>query len=562
MNRRSGFQIMKRLIVELKPLAPVMLITISMGVLGFLAAISVATFGAVAIGSYIDEITFITFKAATMVMIVSAILRGLLRYGEQLSGHYIAFKILYILRDKLFSKLRILAPAKLEGKEKGNLISLITSDIELLEVFYAHTIAPIAIALITNSIIAIILFNIKPYFGILAALFYITVGFVIPYASSSFAKEAGVKYRNDFANSNNYILDSLRGLKEILLFGNGDERLENIKEKSKELNISLDRIKDHEGIIRAITDLVIMIAILTFVTIGISGYMVESITFSEMIIAIVLIASSFGPVVALSNLSNTLLQTFACAERLFDILDENPQVIENIGGDKVKGESIYYKEVTFGYESRSEDIFDKTSVSIEKRDKVALIGESGIGKSTFIKLMMRFFDVKEGSIKLDNKEIKNIDTKSLRNSQALVSQETYLFDESIEDNIKIGNLDATREEVIAACKKASIHDFVMTLPNKYETKVGELGNNLSSGEKQRLGLARAFLKNAEVLILDEPTSNLDTLNEGTILKSIKEECKDKTVVMISHRKSTTAICNKVYKLKNKKIVNEKDLIKV
>ena len=562
MSRRSGFQIMKRLIVELKPLAPVMLITISMGVLGFLAAISVATFGAVAIGSYIGEITFITFKAATMVMIVSAILRGLLRYGEQLSGHYIAFKILYILRDKLFSKLRILAPAKLEGKEKGNLISLITSDIELLEVFYAHTIAPIAIALITNSIIAIILFSIKPYFGILAALFYITVGFVIPYASSSFAKEAGVKYRNDFANSNNYILDSLRGLKEILLFGNGDERLENIKEKSKELNRSLDRIKDHEGIIRAVTDLVIMIAILTFVTIGISGYMVESITFSEMIIAIVLIASSFGPVVALSNLSNTLLQTFACAERLFDILDENPQVIENIGGDKVKGESISYNEVTFGYESRSENIFDKTSVNIEKRDKVALIGESGIGKSTFIKLMMRFFDVKEGSIKLDNKEIKNIDTKSLRSSQALVSQETYLFDESIEDNIKIGNLDATREEVIAACKKASIHDFIMTLPNGYETKVGELGNNLSSGEKQRLGLARAFLKNAEVLILDEPTSNLDTLNEGTILKSIKEECKDKTVVMISHRKSTTAICNKVYKLKNKKIVNEKDLIKV
>ena len=562
MSRRSGFQIMKRLIVELKPLAPVMLITISMGVLGFLAAISVATFGAVAIGSYIGEITFITFKAATMVMIVSAILRGLLRYGEQLSGHYIAFKILYILRDKLFSKLRILAPAKLEGKEKGNLISLITSDIELLEVFYAHTIAPIAIALITNSIIAIILFSIKPYFGILAALFYITVGFVIPYASSSFAKEAGVKYRNDFANSNNYILDSLRGLKEILLFGNGDERLENIKEKSKELNRSLDRIKDHEGIIRAVTDLVIMIAILTFTTIGISGYMVESITFSEMIIAIVLIASSFGPVVALSNLSNTLLQTFACAERLFDILDENPQVIENIGGNKVKGESISYNEVTFGYESRSENIFDKTSVNIEKRDKVALIGESGIGKSTFIKLMMRFFDVKEGSIKLDNKEIKNIDTKSLRSSQALVSQETYLFDESIEDNIKIGNLDATREEVIAACKKASIHDFIMTLPNGYETKVGELGNNLSSGEKQRLGLARAFLKNAEVLILDEPTSNLDTLNEGTILKSIKEECKDKTVVMISHRKSTTAICNKVYKLENKKIVNEKDLIKV
>lgn len=554
MKRRSGFQIMKRLIVELKPLAPIMLITISMGVIGFLAAISIAAFGAVALGAFIGDITFISFKGALTVMVVCAVARGFLRYGEQLSGHYIAFKILYILRDKIFTVLRKLAPAKLEGKEKGNLIALITSDIELLEVFYAHTIAPISIAIITNSIIAIILSLINPIFGVIAAAFYLIVGFVIPYVSSSFAKEAGVKYRNIFGESNNYVLDSLRGLKEVLLYKNGEERLKNINKNSIRLNKSLDKIKEHEGIIRATTDITIMIAILTFVLLGMSKFISGEITFTAAIVAIVIVASSFGPVVALSNLSNTLLQTFACAERIFELLDEDPHVEEVVGKNDIVCNDIVYNDVSFSYPNRKESIFENTSLTIKKGEKLALIGESGIGKSTFIKLIMRFWDVNNGDIKLDNIDIKDVNTKSLRSAQRLVSQETYLFNESIRDNIRIGNKNATEEEVIEASKKASIHDFILTLPKGYDTKVGELGGNLSSGERQRVGLARAFLKDSEVLILDEPTSNLDALNEGEILKSINENCKDKTIILISHRKSTTAICDKVYKLENKKIV--------
>ena len=554
MKRRSGFQIMKRLIVELKPLAPIMAITISMGVVGFLAAIAIASFGAIAIGTLIGDITFISFTGAMVVMVLSAVFRGFLRYAEQLSGHYIAFKILYILRDKIFGKLRKLAPAKLEGQEKGNLISLITSDIELLEVFYAHTIAPISIAVITNSIIAVILYMINPWFGLLSVVFFLIVGFVIPYASSSLGKEAGVAYRNMFGECNNYILDSLRGLKEVLLFGNGEERLKEINSKSHRINESLDKIKEHEGIIRAITDLTIMVAILTFVGVGFQQYSVGKLSFTWMLVGIVVIASSFGPVVALSNLSNTLLQTFACAERLFDLIDEEPHVEEVLEGHAVNGDSISYEDVTFSYPNRKEKIFDNTSVHIEKGDKIALIGESGIGKSTFVKLMMRFWDVNEGKIKLDNKDIKEVATDSIRSSQTLVSQETYLFNESILDNIKIGNIKASKEEVVKAAKMASIHEFIESLPKGYDTKVGELGGNLSSGEKQRIGLARAFLSDGDVLILDEPTSNLDTLNEGEILKSIKENCEDKTIVLISHRKSTTAVCNKTYKLENSKLV--------
>lgn len=554
MKRRSGFQIMARLIVELKPLAPVMLITIGMGVLGFLAAIAIATFGAVALGVLIGEVTSFTFKSAVIVMIVCAVLRGLLRYCEQLSGHYIAFKILVILRDKIFTVLRRLAPAKLEGKEKGNLISLITSDIELLEVFYAHTIAPITIAIITNAIISIILFRINPWFGILGAVFFLIVGFAIPYLSSKMAKEAGVEYRNNFGQSNSYILDSLRGLKEILLFNGGQRRLNRINEKSRELNKSLSKIKDHEGVIRGVTDLTIMLAILTFVGTGFGLLIADSISFIEIVIAVVIVASSFGPVVALSNLSNNLLHTFACAERLFALLDEEPNVEEVAGDKKVEGNSIKFKDVEFSYPGRQEKILDDISININKGDKIALIGESGIGKSTFIKLIMRFWDVNSGRIDIDNINIKDIPTKSLRASQTLVSQETYLFNESIEDNIKIGNLNASREEVIEAAKKASIHDFIEKLPKGYDTKAGELGGMLSSGEKQRIGLARAFISNGDVLILDEPTSNLDTLNESEILRSIKENCEEKTIILISHRKSTTSVCNKVYKLEKKKLV--------
>lgn len=548
MKRKSGFSIMKRLIVELKPLAIVMIITIVMGVLGFLAAISIATFGSVALGTVIDPLINISFKTAIIVMITSAVLRGLLRYCEQLSGHYIAFKILVILRDKIFTSLRRLAPAKLEGKEKGNLISLITSDIELLEVFYAHTIAPIAIAIITNSIISIILYKINPWFGVVGAVFFIIVGFLIPYVTSGIAKEEGVKYRKRFGETNSYVLESLRGLSEVILFNAGKERLENINKKSRNLNESLKTIKHHEGIIRAITDLMIMLAILSFTWIGFTLFSNGTITLATMIVALVIVASSFGPVVALSNLSNNLVHTFACAERIFDLLDETPQVEEMQDGLEIQGEEIQYNSVDFSYPNRKEKVLSNSSIKINKGDKVALIGESGIGKSTFIKLMMRFWDVSSGEILINKENIKSINTKSLRESQILVSQETYLFNETIEENIKIGNTNATKEEVVKAAKKASIDEFINSLPKGYDTRVGELGGRLSTGEKQRIGLARAFISTGSILLLDEPTSNLDTLNEGEILKSIKDHCQDKTVVLISHRKSTTAVCNKVLRL--------------
>ncbi|MFR6016652.1 MAG: amino acid ABC transporter ATP-binding/permease protein [Paraclostridium sordellii] len=549
-QRLSGGKIMFRLIKILKPLVPVMIITITFGVLGFLAATAITTFGAIAMGDILGIEMNYSFSTATKIIIGCAIFRGILRYIEQYSGHFIAFKILAILRDKVYKALRKLAPAKLESKEKGNLISIITSDIELLEVFYAHTIAPIAIAILTSSIIAFVLYKINPYFGLIGLIFYTIVGFIIPVLSSKLGSEAGFEYRNEFGKTNSFLLDSLRGIKEILLFGQGEERLKAINDNSENLNKKLKIIKGHEGLIRALTDITIMIAILITLYAGVNLYINETINLGQVIVALVLLASSFGPTVALSNLSNNLMHTFACAQRLFDVLDEEPAVKEVTGEDSLNMNTIDISNLEFKYKAREEVLLKDVNLNIKSGEKIAIIGESGSGKSTLLKLMMRFWDVEKGSIEIDNKNIKNIPTKSLRRSQSLVSQETFLFNDTIENNIKIGKVDASKEEVIQACKKASIHEFIKTLPKGYETNVGEIGSNLSSGEKQRLGIARAFLHDSQVLILDEPTSNLDTLNEAQILKSIKNECINKTIIMVSHRKSSTAICDRKLYVKN------------
>ena len=551
-ERKSGFKIMIRLIKILKPLVPIMFITITFGVLGYLAAILITTFSGVAISESLGFKTGIEVKTALMLVIVCAVSRGFLRYIEQYSGHYIAFKILSILRDKVYKKLRKLAPAKLESKDKGNLISIITSDIELLEVFYAHTIAPIFIAIITSLIITFILYKINIYFGIIGLVFFLIVGYFIPVLSSKYSSESGVEYRNTFGKTNSYLLDSLRGIKEVLLFNKGRDRLESIDKNSDELNKKNKIIKKHEGIIRAFTDSTIMIAIITILLVGIKLYYLDKINIGSLIVSVILLASSFGPVVALSNLSNNLIHTFACAKRLFKILDEEPEVNEVLGDSDLFIKDIKFNDVTFSYKER-EEILKNINLYIKPGEKIALIGESGSGKSTLIKLIMRFFDVNKGELDINNKNIKNIKTKALRKGQSLVSQETFLFNDTILNNIKIGKKDATKEEVINAAKKASIHEFIESLEKGYETSVSELGSNFSSGERQRIGIARAFLHDADLLILDEPTSNLDTLNEASILKTLKDECKDKTLIMVSHRESSVSICDKKYKIEKSKL---------
>ncbi|BDR66830.1 putative ABC transporter ATP-binding protein [Clostridium tetani] len=558
MRRRKGIVIMASLIGFAKPLAFVMFVTITMGIIGSLASIFMTIYAGIGIGQIIGLNMGLDLKKIFIIIGALAISRGFLRYIEQYSGHYVAFKVLAIFRDKIFKKLRVLSPAKLEGKQKGELISIITSDIELLEVFYAHTIAPITIGFVTSLIMTIYIGRIHFILGIIAILAYFTIGFIIPYFSSKFAIEVGLDYRNSIGRMNSYMLDSLKGMKEIIMFNLGQDRLNNIDKQGNSINEKIEGIKRHEGIITSLTDVAVLIftAITLFTAVHLLGKNI--IEFKDVIIATVAIMSSFGPVIALSNLSNNLLQTLASGDRVLNLLEEEPAVKEVYNGCDVQPGDIEALNVSFSYNTK-DTILENINIKFKKGNIVGIVGESGSGKSTLLKLFMRFWDITNGNIQINDENIRNTNTNSLRKIQSFVTQETFLFNDTIEENIRIGKKDATLNEIKEACKKASINEFIESLPKGYKTKVGELGENLSGGERQRLGLARAFLHNGDMILLDEPTSNLDSLNEKVIIKTLKNECRDKTVILVSHRMSTVAIADEIYTMKNKNLVKKESL---
>lgn len=546
--RRSGFNIMMKLITLVKPLIGFMFLAIIAGVIGNLAAIFIPAYSSYVIANIVSRADQINLNMSFILLIVLAISRGFLRYVEQLCNHFIAFKLLAIIRNKVFRALRRLAPAKLEGKEKGNLISLITSDIELLEVFYAHTISPIFIAFITSVIVVSILFAYSVKAAIFAMISYLIVGLFLPIFSSKSGKKEGLELRNEFADLNSYLLDSLRGMKEVIQYSYGEKRLDYIDETTVKLNRKQERIKVFEAQNRGFTtSIVALLGLIMFVIM--KNEMVAIFDINKLIVVTVLFMSSFGPVIALSSLSANLRSTFASGDRVLNILEEKPQVLEVYDQNKTYFRDLKIEDITFSY--NDEIILNDFNLSLENGEKLAIFGKSGSGKSTLLKLIMRFWDVDKGEIKISDRNIKQVNTKDLRDIENYMTQETYLFQGSILENIKIAKKDASLNEVIEACKKASIHDFICSLKDGYETSVGELGEKLSSGEKQRIGLARVFLHDAPLYILDEPTSNLDALNEGIILNAISKE-ENKSMLIVSHRKSALNIADKTIEIKTKR----------
>lgn len=562
-NRRSAIQIMSQLIGLVKPLLIFMIAAILLGTVGYLCAIFLTILaGQVLAHGLIPQLffrirnprlVFMPVKTILTIMIVIALLRGILHYLEQYCNHYIAFRLLAIIRHKVFAALQKLCPAKLESRDKGNLISIITTDIELLEVFYAHTISPIAIALLTSLIMAVFIGHYHILAGLLALVAYIVVGVVIPIINGKLGSEEGMAFRTRFGELNSFVLDSLRGLDETIQYGQGEERKKELVRRSQELADQQEYLSFREGAQRSITNTVILLASFGMLFLTLFLYLNHELGFEGIITCTLSMMGSFGPVVALSSLSNNLNQTLASGERVLSLLEENP-LVEEVEGDKETTDSFKgatLNHVTFSYDD--ETILDDYSLKLKPGKITGIHGVSGSGKSTILKLLMRFWDVNQGSITVDEEEIKYIPTKHLRNMESYVTQETHLFHDSIANNIAIAKIDATREEIIEACKKASIHDFIMTLPKGYDTEVGELGDTLSGGEKQRIGIARAFLHDAPMILMDEPTSNLDSLNEGIILKSLKESSKQKTIVLVSHRVSTMNIADTVYEMKDGRI---------
>lgn len=551
MKKRSNFSIMARLIGLVKPLTGFMVLAILMGIIGNLCATFITVLGGYAVLNVLEFSVPISIPFVFICLVIFALLRGFLRYAEQACNHFIAFKLLALIRDKVFKALRKLCPAKLEGKDKGNLISVITSDIELLEVFYAHTISPCAIAFVFSVFMCIFIGSYHWLLGVLSAAAYIVVGVIIPVMTSKISGDTGMRFRTKSGELSSFVLDSLRGLSEIIQYGTGKKRLDEMNKKTDELSADEKRMKKISGRNIAVTNTVILIFDIAMLFACAFLCQRGAIGFDGILIPVIALMSSFGPVVALANLGSTLQNTFAAGNRVLDILDEIPEVKEISGKENISFSGASAENITFSYDD--ETILSHVSVNIPKGEIVGITGRSGSGKSTLLKLFMRFWNVQDGKIKISNTDINSVNTKNLSEMEGFMTQETHLFHDSIANNLRIAKLDATQEEIETACKKASVHEFIMSLPNGYETQVGELGDTLSGGERQRIGLARAFLHDAPFMLLDEPTSNLDSLNEAVILKSLREECDGKTVLLVSHRKSTMRIADTVYSVENGRV---------
>lgn len=542
MEKRTGLSIMRSLVGFVRPLYFPMTGAITLGVLGHFAAIGIPYLSARIVVEIIknNSITFLM-----IILVGCGLLRGVFRYGEQALNHFIAFKLLAHIRHEVFAKLRSLAPAKLETKDRGNLIAMITNDVELLEVFYAHTISPIIIAVIISSTVITTIALKAGTLALISVTALVLVGVIVPIIISKIGNELGLEIRNDLGDLNTNVLDSIRGIEELEQYQNSQRTMDLLKQRTHDLNEKQDILNRYQSMMRLLVDLIIMMSGFALLYFG------RTLDFNILLLVFTLHMSSFGPVIALSNLSGDLYHTLASGQRILDLLDEKPQVNEVWDGTNEAFEEASVRDVTFSYDN--EIILDEINMTITKNKIIALTGESGAGKSTILKLLMRFWDVNEGSVNINDQDIKSVTTRHLRSIESMMSQDTDIFKDTIKNNIAFVKPDASDEEIYEAAQHASVHDFIMSLPLGYDTMMEELGSNLSSGERQRIGLARIFLHGGDLILLDEPTSNLDSLNEAIILKSIVEYKHNKTIVIVSHRASTLKIADEVWNLEDGKL---------
>lgn len=547
--RRSGARIMASLILLLGSLAYVMLLAVLNGTVGNLCAMGVTLSGAAGIARALGEDLAVSYGALMALAVGCGVLRGFLRYFEQYSNHYIAFRLLAVLRDRIFGALRLLCPAKLESKQKGSIIAMITSDIETLEVFYAHTISPICIAMLVSASVAMFVGIAANWWLSLAAVTgYITVGILAPMLSSAQLKASGMRYRAEFADFNAFFLDSIKGIKDIVLHNGGEKRRMEVDRRSDVLLNETKKMKRSITKASSSTELIVTAFILLVLAIGVVLTVRGELTIGRMVVGVTAVFGSFGPVIAISALPGNLTQTLASGDRVLDLLVEEPAVRPVESGVELGDfEELSVNGLSFSYDGATQ-VLNDICMYAKKGEIVGIVGASGCGKSTFLKLLLRFWQKDSGRIEYNGADIDSVNTHSLLEHVTMVSQTTCLLDETIEYNLRIARPGASRGEIEAACKLASVHEFILSLPEGYQTRVGTLGDNLSAGEKQRIGLARAFLRGSELILLDEPTSNVDSINEGMILRALKEQKHKRSIVIVSHRESTMAIADRIYRV--------------
>lgn len=547
MKKRNVFKVIYELIKFVGPFIYVILFATLLGTLGFILAMNITIFGALAIVKFMGVEVYCSYLTIFLIIGISGIFRGVIRYGEQYFNHFMAFKLLALIRNKLFHKLRELSPSKLDAKNKGEIISLLQSDIETLEVFYAHTISPLLIAVLTSTTVFLFIgFMTSWYLALIALLSYIILGVIVPTIYYLVSNKYGKKYRSELGKFEEFYLDSIYGYYEILSSNNENNRIKEMNKKSKSLIELNTKLENKGAFFKNVTTTVILL--MNLLIIGVGGVLVKEnlIASPNIILAFVALTSSFGSVLALSQLPGNLAMTFASGNRVIDLLEEKPQVIDSANPLTFEFNKLEVKNITFKYDD--EVILKHLSLEVNKNEIVGILGPSGSGKSTLLKLLMRFYDPSEGEILYNERNIKDIKIENIYNNVNLFSQTTYLFRGTILENLLIANPSASKDEVIEATKNASIYQYILNLPKGFDTKISDLKDNFSSGEKQRLGLARVFLRKPKLLLLDEATSNIDAINEGIVLNALKKYKGEMSIVIISHRASTLSICDRVYKI--------------
>ena len=547
--KRSFYTLIAKLIALIGPFSLVIMLAVINGVIGYLLAINITVFAAIALIKFLGLTISLGYPVIFTIIIVSGILRGVVRYFEQYSNHYIAFKILGILRGKIFNALRKLSPAMLEDKSKGDLVALLQGDIETLEVFYAHTITPTLIALITSLIMVVFIsLTTSIYLGLVALASYLIIGVIVPVIFYKCNHKFGKSYRQQLGSFEDFYLDSIYGGYEIVSQNQQKNYLAEVKKRSNKLITLSYKLEGRNTLFTNISSILLVLLNVIIILAGYYLYKENIIVDSKIILAYVALTSSFGPVLALANLPNNLAQTFASGNRVLDILALPEQ---SFGQVDFTWENLAFKNVSFAYQQ--EEILSNLNFTIGQKEIIGIYGPSGSGKSTLMKLIMRFYDQNRGQILLNGEDIKNYSQEALYRNINLFSQSTYLFHDTILNNLLIAKPTATMEEVKEACQSAGIYDYIMSQKSGFETKIADLKNNISEGEKQRLGLARVFLKKPKLLLLDEATANIDAINEGIILNALNKYKESMSIVIISHRMSTLSICDKIYEFKEKKL---------
>ena len=560
LSRRSGVQIAAELMKLLGGrLSAVMLLAVLNGSLGFLCAMGVPFFGAVGIAKALGEsipLSYgaiaglcVSYGAIAGLCVGCGVLRGGLRYLEQYGNHYIAFRLLAVLRDKIFTKLRALCPAKLESRQKGSLLTMITADIETLEVFYAHTVSPVCIAVLVSLAVMVVTgLAASWYLSLIAAAAYLCIGVLLPRFFSRRMAETGMRYRRELGDFGAYFLDSIKGIRELVLYNAGEARAAEVDRRSDAMLGRTKALKRETALSAAATEAAVSLAVLAVLAVGIFLVRSGSLSAGRMVLGVTAVFGSFGPVIAVSALPANLNQTFASGERILRLLEEQPEVEAVENGTALSYEDLEVHDLSFAY--GGEAVLRGVSMTTRKNEIVGIVGESGCGKSTLLKLLLRFWERSGGRICYNGTDIDEINTESLYRNVTMVSQSTYLFDATIAENLRIAKPDATDEELMAALRMASAEELVQALPEGLNTPAGLLGGRLSMGERQRIGLARAFLSGCPLILLDEPTSNVDSINEGVILRALLKHKQDRTIILVSHRASTMAVADRVYKMEN------------